>query len=196
MAEHMLTEGAPWAILDYKQPPIGGVQGSVRVRAKRAGVAHGIAVWFDSDLYQGIGFSNAPGTSLVYGRYFFPWLEPVSIREGDEISLELSARLIEEFTYGWTTRIGAKTLFTQSTFLGQPLAADWLRRQEPSARPKVGEHARGDAWLLARMDGSRSFTELAAEGVQQGLFRSPDEAFSRARRLARKYPVNTGNSDG
>ena len=54
-------------------------------RARKAGIAHGLLVWFDAILTADIGFSNTPGNKNVadvYGRGFFPFLDPVSIARG------------------------------------------------------------------------------------------------------------------
>ena len=61
------------------------VGAEVELTISRQGVGHGLAVWFDMETEQGVGFSNAPGeTDLIYGRAFFPWSQPVALAEGDE----------------------------------------------------------------------------------------------------------------
>jgi hypothetical protein len=39
----------------------------------RTGTGHGIVVWFEADLVEGVGFSNSPGApETIYGSLFFP----------------------------------------------------------------------------------------------------------------------------
>ena len=68
--------GRRWIIEPLNRP----ARGEVRLTATRAGTGHGICIWFDTTLADGIGFSNAPGTgATVYGQLFcrgrspFPW---------------------------------------------------------------------------------------------------------------------------
>jgi hypothetical protein len=59
------------------------VSGKLAFRAKRNGTAHGICVWFETELYEDIGFSSGPESpGTIYGQLFLPWLEPVAIEEG------------------------------------------------------------------------------------------------------------------
>ena len=67
--EQMLAPPQAWATLDYATLTSANVMGSVRQTVERRGTVHGLAVWFDTVLAEGIGFSNAPGQpELIYGR--------------------------------------------------------------------------------------------------------------------------------
>ncbi len=108
--DNLLMTPQVWTILDYASiespdvapPPL--VQ-----KANRSGTAHGWLIWFDAELAEGIGFSNAPQskkTADVYGRGFFPLLEPVPIAPGDTINLTIQAELTDEdYIWHWHTRI-------------------------------------------------------------------------------------------
>ena len=68
-----LTGHKPWATLDYDHIENPDVRGNLEWTVDRAGTGHGIVVWFDADLVEGVGFSNAPGApETVYGCLFFP----------------------------------------------------------------------------------------------------------------------------
>lgn len=126
-SNNLLAEPQLWAVLDYATIEGPHVAGSKIVyTATRDGTAHGWLVWFDAELTEEIGFSNGPGVDKiadVYGRGFFPLLEPVSIAQGDTISLTLQADLVgEEYVWRWHTRIQSqgdtgtiKANFRQST---------------------------------------------------------------------------------
>ncbi len=119
---HLLTEPSVWTTLDYATienpniapPPV--VQTAVR-----EGTAHGLFIWFDAEIGDGIGFSNAPDVekiASVYGRGFFPLLEPVPIAKGDTIRLTIEAELVDdEYVWRWQTQIsgadGVKADFQQ-----------------------------------------------------------------------------------
>ena len=101
----LLTVPANWAVLDYNKidhPDISS--GEIVHKATRDGTAHGLLVWFDAELSERIGFSNAPQNKRVadvYGRGFFPFLEPVPIVAGDTIQLQIQANLTMEGYYRW-----------------------------------------------------------------------------------------------
>jgi protein arginine N-methyltransferase 1 len=58
--------------------------------ASRSGVAHGIAVWFDSELYDGVTQSNRPGApDCLYAQRFFPVPRPVPVVAGQALDAHL-----------------------------------------------------------------------------------------------------------
>ncbi|MCP4360307.1 MAG: methyltransferase domain-containing protein [Chloroflexi bacterium] len=107
---NLLMEAQVWAILDYTSiqktdvTPLPIVQ-----KANRDGMAHGVLIWFDAELADGIGFSNAPHSEKVadvYGRGFFPLLDPVPITKGDTITLHIQAELADDdYVWRWHTCI-------------------------------------------------------------------------------------------
>lgn len=126
--QEQLLEPRPWATLQYTAIKSPNVQGRVTWEAKQAGTAHGITVWFDSTLADGVGFSNAPGHQpLVYGQLFFPLSCPVDVATGDFVSVSLRADLVgKDYIWRWDTRITSakppgrvKAHLKQSTFFGQ-----------------------------------------------------------------------------
>lgn len=119
---HLLTEPSLWATLDYAtitnptiKPP------TIVQTAVSDSIAHGILIWFDADIGDGISFSNAPHIDKitnVYGRAFFPLLNPVPITKGDTIRLTIEAELAgDEYVWRWQTEIssvdGVKANFQQ-----------------------------------------------------------------------------------
>ncbi|MBE2222394.1 MAG: class I SAM-dependent methyltransferase [Anaerolineae bacterium] len=106
---HLLTEPTNWATLDYRTITDPDVSASIEQTAVRDGTAHGLLVWFDAELLNGIGFSNAPQSvksAAVYGRGFFPFLKPVHLTAGDTIRLAIQAAHTEDgYTWQWQTQI-------------------------------------------------------------------------------------------
>jgi protein arginine N-methyltransferase 1 len=106
---HLLTEPTNWTTLDYRTITNPDVGAEIEQTAVRDGTAHGLLVWFDAELIDDIGFSNAPHLAkpaAVYGRGFFPFLTPVSLTMGDTIHLTLQANLVyDDYVWQWHTRI-------------------------------------------------------------------------------------------
>src|SRR5215470_938921 len=66
--DQLLTGNRLWVTLDYPTIENHDVRGDLEWAVERSGTGHGIVVWFDADLAEGIGFSNAPGMAeTVYG---------------------------------------------------------------------------------------------------------------------------------
>ncbi len=128
--EQLLTDPVCWTTLDYYEVNSPDVRGEIAWQAARDGTAHGVAVWFDSELAEGIQFSNHPAApEMIYGIGFFPFSQPVEVREGEHITLRLAADLVNDgYVWQWDTEVLGKASFKQSTFFGVPLSTNQLRR--------------------------------------------------------------------
>ena len=97
----LLTAHQLWTTLDYGSIENPDVRGNLGWRVERGGTGHGILVWFDADLAEGTGFSNAPSApETIYGSLFFPWPQPVSLAAGQVVNVRLEAKLVETITSG------------------------------------------------------------------------------------------------
>ena len=132
--EQFLAEPVSWNTIDYHEVDSPDVRAEISWRAAREGIAHGFAVWFDSELVDDIGFSNHPSAQrLIYSQGFFPFSEPVTVSEGDRIELRLAAKFVEDdYVWRWDTDFKeqerVKASFKQSTFYGVPLSTAQLRK--------------------------------------------------------------------
>jgi len=126
----LLTEAVCWTTVDYYEVDSPDIRAEICLRAARTGTAHGVAVWFDSELVDDIGFSNHPGApEMIYGNGLFPFSQPVEVMEGDRIQLRLAAKMVkDDYVWRWDTdffardEAHAKVSFKQSTFFGVPLS--------------------------------------------------------------------------
>src|SRR5262249_59416995 len=106
------------------------VDAEISWRAARAGTAHGIAVWFDSQLAGDAGFSNHPGApKMIYGQGLFPFSQPVTVNAGEQIDLRLAAKSVQgDYVWRWDADFSSGDSFKQSTFYGVPLSQAQLRK--------------------------------------------------------------------
>jgi protein arginine N-methyltransferase 1 len=147
-ASQLLVAPSLWTTIDYATIEDTQAAGDIEWTAERRGRAHGLCLWFDTELAPGIGFSNAPGEpEYLYGHAFFPWPQPVDLEAGDRIAVQLRATLVHgDYVWQWNARVERQgdTLhrFTQSTFHGElfPVLA---RRaaQDLEAKPKPAASA-------------------------------------------------------
>jgi len=130
-ADELLTEPLCWTTLDYRKVATADVSADISWRVERAGIAHGIAVWFDAELADGIGFSNRPGApELIYGNAFLPFPRPVEVSQGERVSVKLRADLVkDDYVWTWDTDFTDQKIgFKQSTFFSVPLSVEQLRK--------------------------------------------------------------------
>jgi hypothetical protein len=158
-------------------------------------MAHGVCLWFETELFENIGYSSGPGPAgSVHRQLFLPWLEPVAVEKGQEIQLGLHADLVREnYIWRWETRIPAwanhpALHFQQSTFQGANFSPQSLRCQTANYAPLLSEAGQADLWMLERMDGSSSLQKIAQSAWERfpRLFSSWNQAFLRAAELSKQ----------
>jgi protein arginine N-methyltransferase 1 len=182
-------------VLDYSAGAATRAAAALLFRVARTGTAHGLCLWFETQLFGDIGYSSGPGgASTIYGQAFLPWPEAVDVSEGQEIQVELHADLVGgDYIWRWETRInapdGASWHFQQSTFQGANFSPNFLQRRAADFVPALSETGEAERWLLQAMDGKASLQEIAKEAANRfpGLFSTWDEAFRRAAELSGKY---------
>jgi type I protein arginine methyltransferase len=197
-AEQLLIEPLQWATLDYRTIESPDVAGELTWIIDRPGTAHGLLLWFDAELADGIGFSNAPGgPELIYGQAFFPLEKPVSLEPDDWVKVRLRANLAsDDYIWQWRTKVTTggtsgfvKANFAQSTFFGSPISANTLRRQEAAYKPALDEAGLADRFILSLMDGRTTLDDIARRANQEFPARFPHwkDALTRAGELSAKY---------
>ena len=129
--EELISAPVCWTTLDYYTVNSPDISAEISWRVSQSAITHGVAVWFDTELGEGIGFSNRPGeTELIYGTGFFPLPRPVEVKEGEMISLKLRADFVkDDYVWTWDTDFRDQKIgFRQSTFYGVALSPEQLRK--------------------------------------------------------------------
>jgi SAM-dependent methyltransferase len=194
--EQILSDVKAWCTVNYAEQANSRAAASLSLRALRDGTAHGLGMWFETELYQGIGFSTGPGTGeTVYGHVFLPWMEPVELAEGEEVEIELHADPVgTDYVWRWITRFQPRegrpeVRFEQSNFYGASFPPSSLRRRAAEFTPVLTEEGQAERWLLQAMNGQTALQEIAQEAARlfPHVFAHPEEAFRRAGELAEKF---------
>lgn len=197
-AGQMLTRGQPCGVLDYHNLETSDLYGKVTQGFLRNGTAHGLIVWFDTELMDGIGFSNAPGSkkhARVYGSAFFPFLNPVEVLETDVAYVEIKAVLVnDEYTWCWNTSIVSgenttKAAFEQSNFYGTIFSPENLRKRQPGYAPNLNSAGEVEYFIQREMDGTNTLEAIAKKLLSRypGQFSSLQEAIERVGDSSQKY---------
>jgi protein arginine N-methyltransferase 1 len=196
--EQFLVLPQSWGTLDYAMITSPDICATLVWTVEQGATAHGLAVWFDTKLTEGICLSNAPGmTELIYGHAFFPWTDPITLAAGDEITVTLQATLIgDDYVWRWSTRVVShhgrgqiKANFTQSTLQGSLLSPTQLAKRAAHHVAVLNEDGAIDRFILHAMDGRRPLGEIAAALLQEfpGHFSTWHDALGRVGKLSQRY---------
>lgn len=197
-ADQLLVEAACWVELDYTILESPDARGEIGWIAKRQGVAHGLSIWFESELAPGVRLSNAPDRpALVYGSTFFPLSEPVSVAEGDRIDVGLRADLIgDDYIWSWNTKIYApgstpeiRAEFRQSSFFSSPVHPTQLHKRAAGYRPTLSEDGEIALLILKLMRERCTLEHIARRVSERFPSRFPDwpEALGHVGRFSGEY---------
>ena len=197
-AEQMITPALEWAELDYRSLEEPDLEGTLEWTLERGATAHGLLLWFDAELAEGIGFSNAPGQpELIYGRAFFPLQDPVELAAGERVRIALSASLTgEDYLWQWRTEVyGAgggtepRRRWHQSTFHGGSLSGERLKRRGADHLPRLSPEGESDRFILDLIDGRTPLGEIARRAAERfpDRFVRWEEALGRAGELAERF---------
>ena len=194
--EQLMSPAQTFCSLDYTGDPAVNAGAQLTFSITRNATAHGIGLWFETELCDGMGFSSGPESPVtIYGQLFLPWLEPVSLREGQSISVDLRADLVgKDYLWRWETDIlptdgERKIHFLQSSFEGANMSTESLRRHATDHIPVLTEEGEADRFLLQEMNGSATLEQIAAHAAAKfpKLYRRSEDAFQRAAELAQKF---------
>lgn len=193
--EQLLTEPKLWAQLNYATLEDVNATGELEWTVAHSGEAHGVLVWFDAVLADGIGFSNAPGGgAAVYGSALFPFLEPVRLETGDDVQVRQSANLVvDDYLWSWRSTIRrqgiVKAEFQQSTFFGTPLSPLQLRRRASNFSPTLNDDGQIVSFILERMTGAHSLGEIAEQLLAEfpARFANHNAALAKVSELSQQF---------
>lgn len=193
----LLCEPAQWAQLDYPTLAERAVQGQATLEITKAGPAHGLLAWFETELYPGVEFSNRPGApSAIYGQAFFPWPEELPLQPGDRIEVDLRAMPGGgAYNWAWNTSVRMRDErdtprnYRQSSFLGTPLSLDVLRKSAEDYAPALSDSGRSALYVLNRFREGANLKTIANElvAMESSRISSFDAALAFVADLSKQY---------
>jgi protein arginine N-methyltransferase 1 len=196
--EQLLAMPQLWTTLNYSTVEDPDVHGKLNWTIERDCVGNGFIVWFDSDLADGVSFSNSPeAPETIFGSLFFPWIHPVKMTRDDTVCVELEAKLKEsDYFWRWSSQVKSPNAsheilarFDQSTLAGSIFSPARLRKAASGYVPQLSDEGQLDRRVLELMDGKTTLEKiarrLAAEYPQR--FARWQDALASASALSRKY---------
>lgn len=99
----LLAPGRPWCRVDYATIETPGADGGSEWTFAEPAAIAGFAVWFDTELVQGFGFSLQPGSpTRVYNQVFVPLRDAIRIDRGERVRIRLTLRLVlDDYIWAW-----------------------------------------------------------------------------------------------
>lgn len=202
-AYDLLSTPVEWGTVDYRTVTSSNLDGTMLWTVEHGGTMHGYYVWFDGELAEGIGYSNAPNLpELVYGRAFFPLEQATEVVPGDRIDARFSVHLLDgHHLIRWNTRISdaggnLRAECRQSTFRSRPIHRGELEQASAGHVPQLGTDGRIDLAILNAMTQARPLSRIAEDLVEAypQEFANAAKALERVSKLSLKYGKTRADS--
>jgi len=183
--EDLIAPGRLWTAIDYASVARADAAGTVDWSLEAAAQIAGLAVWFETDLGGGFGFSTAPGGGVgAYRQMFIPFRTTVRIASGDILKIELSVRQARENNLwawrGWRVSPdgGTNLVVDQNSLAEIVIDPSTLPDTAGSSRPVIGPRGKALLALLGRLDGCHTVSTVAARLAEEypDLFENPMSA--------------------
>lgn len=164
----LIAPRRPWSRIDYRTHDSADVDGEVTWTIAESGTMSGLAVWFDTQLAEGVELSSAPGSATrVYRQLFLPLRAAIPLAKGDRLRVALAGHaLIDQYVWEWRVfRTSADTLrerelSCQNSIAEMVIDPAELHRRTQAAAPTLGPVGGAVRSLLARIDGQASIVQL------------------------------------
>lgn len=173
-SEHLLSEPQDWATLDYQTVSQPNVDGTMEWTIRRAGTLHGLCMWFDTTLCEGVGYSTGPGCKdTVYGHSFIPLDQPVDVVEGDRLEAHIRADMVQGgYVKRWNCTVTSadgmlRARFSQNDVGSAPIQREQLDKRRDDFVPSLGEKGEIARFVLEKMAQSETLKKIAEEVVEQ-----------------------------
>ncbi|MGK7903893.1 MAG: SAM-dependent methyltransferase [Hormoscilla sp.] len=95
---HLLSKPVLFQEIDYATVEPGyEFKGSMTLEVEKKALLHGFALWFNSEIDDGLFLSNEPGAkgSRLYNQMFFTLREPCFVSKGYKVNLNINTSLFE-----------------------------------------------------------------------------------------------------
>lgn len=204
--DQLLAPPQCWAELNYATVRDANVKAEIQFTIERPGTAHGLCLWFDRRLAQGIEIVNAPAPAAtpgqapptsIYAPLFFPLGQAVALRAGDSVDITLGAHLVgDDYVWRWDTRVfdtndrsHCQVDLRQSTFRSIALSPASLRKRASTYRPVMSQEGEIDIFVLRQVIKNLTLAEIAANLQEQypHRFTAWHDALTRVSDLVQRY---------
>lgn len=105
--DELLAPGMPWGEIDYAVVETPHHRGTARWNFGDPATMNGIAIWFETRVGGGYGFSTMPGSgATTYSHLYLPLATPLAIPRGGSVALNVAVHLVDgDYVWAWTARV-------------------------------------------------------------------------------------------
>lgn len=175
----LLSEPQDLLVIDYRTVTERDLDAIVELAATKDSAAHGLLIWFDAEIAEGLSYSNAPGQpELVYGQMFLPFTGPLRLKAGDRVRARIRGNLIDnQYVWAWDGEVldaetgKSRSQFRQSSFLSRVISNEAAAAGSNLAIPQRSVRMQIDADCLALVDGGTD-----QDGIAKALMARYPEA--------------------
>ena len=178
--------------VNLAQPSVFPFDRSLRFRARKSTLVHGIAVWFEARLAPRVRLTNAPGSPpTLWGQAFLPLRAPIPVRRRSLVAVDLAVRFSRDSRrawWQWEVHAGGHTT-DGSTFRSFPTSLGDLEAGARDRRPGLSPHGEHTACVLQMLKAGSTILESARELRRRfpARFVCLRDAVCRAAADARRY---------
>jgi len=167
LPDQLIAEPREWAEIDYATVADPAIAGEASWTIAANTLMHGFAVWFETELIEGVGFSTGPNDRpTVYGSAFFPMAHPLDAAAGDSLRVKLRAGMVGGvYVWSWDTTIEGTVnqTYRQSTFQGVPRSSEALLARSADYVPDLSEEGAVTLRILTYLaEGTMTNRDIAA----------------------------------
>lgn len=166
--EALLTAPQLLRTIDYRTAESADLRARVSGAVGAGMRVDGVALWFDSELADGVRMRNRPGAPpLIYGQALLPFAEPYLCASDVEFTVEVSAVVVKgDYVWTWAARVASAShdeveLGRQSTFYADVISRAVRRRRADDWRPVRGRRTEVTAAIVERIDGTHTVSDIA-----------------------------------
>lgn len=197
-SEKLLSDSQVFAIIDHRTNNETSFAKTFEWKIEDDGTAHGLRGWFDNELSDSSGVSNAIDTEkTTYSCPFFPLEREVKVEKGDVVLADISAKYEKgDYTWSWRTKFLAKgntakvkAEFNQSVLASMFIDPKVALKESEYYVPKTNETAEVDLFILNSMDGEMLQGDIADALMEKypKVFKNFETAFNYTISLTHRY---------
>jgi len=196
--EKLLTDAKVFGEVDYATIEEPSFSQDFEWEIKEAGTAHGLRGWFENELSDTNGVSNAIEVEdSTYASPFFPFEKEVKVKKGDRVVATISAKYEKgDYAWSWRTQIfekgkkgKIKADFNQSVLASMFIEPEVLLKRSEYFVPNRNETAEIDTFILGQMDGEAMQGDIADALVEKfpKKFKKFENALEYAANISQRY---------
>jgi len=196
--EKLLTDAKVFGEVDYATIEEPSFSQDFEWEITEAGTAHGLRGWFENELSDTTGLSNAIEVEdSTYASPFFPFEKEVKVKKGDRVVATISAKYEKgDYAWSWRTQIFEKRKkgkikadFNQSVLASMFIEPAVLLKQSEYFVPNRNETAEIDIFILDQMDGEAMQGDIADALVEKfpKKFKKFENALEYTANISQRY---------